>query len=271
MKKRRLLFVFLLLHVSLPLIISCKKTQDHPRQGTEPAMLQIAAAANLSYVIPKLVEAFREKYEEYENTDIRITKASSGSLVAQIRNGAPFGLFLSANTTYPQALYGDSLTVAPPEIYAEGIPVMVFHRGIEGERGVGCLTDASVEKVAIARPELAPYGEAALQILQGAGVLEQVQDKFVYGVSVTQTFQHATAAADAGFIAASLLHGGAGTELEKAGMQWIGFPDGSYDAAVLQQAMVLLDSSNTAAADFYTFMLGEEAAEIMEKNGYRVR
>lgn len=102
MEKRRLLFVFLLLHVSLPLIISCKKTQDHARQGAEPAMLQIAAAANLSYVIPKLVEAFREKYEEYENTDIRITKASSGSLTAQIRNGAPFGLFLSANTAYPQ-------------------------------------------------------------------------------------------------------------------------------------------------------------------------
>lgn len=270
MKKESRCFFLPFLLVAF-LVVSCRGAGEQPRRSTdEPATLYIAAAANLSYVMPRLVEAFREEVSEYGMLDIRLTRASSGSLTAQIRNSAPFDLFLAANTFYPQLLYNESLTVGPPLVYARGVPIMVYQSGVDGQKGVECLTDASVEKIAIAQPELAPYGEAAVEILSRAGVLQQVESKFVYGTSVTQTFQHVITAADAGFIAASLLYGDGGRELEKAGLEWIGFPPEAYNPAVLCQAMVLLDSSNSAAAAFFRFMQGERAGEILEKNGYRV-
>lgn len=187
------------------------------RKKGQPVVLHIAAAANLSYVIPELVETFRKEHSEFAGFDIRVTKASSGSLTSQIRNRAPYDVFLSADTRYPQNLHEGELTVGPPVVYAKGVPVMVFRQEVEGEKGIACLTDGSVEKIAIAQPDLAPYGEAAVEILSRAGILKQVESKFVYGVSVTQTFLHTITAADAGFIAASLLYGEGGAELKKAG------------------------------------------------------
>ena len=268
-KKNRVLVVSFL-WVSL-LMASCEvKQSEKATPSVRPALLHIAAAANLSYVMPELIEAFRDEYSEYRLSDIRVTKASSGSLTAQIRNGAPFDLFLAANTVYPQALYNDSLTVGPPVVYAEGVPVMVYRKDIDGRKGVACLADPSVKKIALAQPELAPYGDAAIKILSRAGLLKQVEGKFVYGTSITQTFQHAVTAADAGFIAASLLYGDAGKELEKAGMRWIGFASDSYNPAALRQAMVLLEASNEEAEAFFRFMQGKWAGEILRKNGYRV-
>ena len=233
-------------------------------------VLHIAAAANLSYVISLLIDAFIEEHGEYAVMDIRVTKASSGSLTAQIRNSAPFDVFLAANTGYPEALSADSLTFGSPVVYAEGIPAMVYRQEIDGEKGVACLLDVSVDKIALAKPELAPYGEAAVEILSRAGILKQVENKFVYGSSITQAFQHAITAADAGSIAASLLYGDSGQEMEKAGMRSVVFAPDAYNPAALRQAMVLLDSSNEAAQVFYSFMQGERAREILRNNGYRV-
>lgn len=270
MRKISRLF-FTALFCSTLFIISCGgEGNEQMNPAVQPGPLHIAAAANLSYVMPELVDAFRDEYREYKLSDMRVTKASSGSLAAQIRNSAPFDLFLAANTAYPQALYNDSLTAGPPVVYAEGVPVMVHRKGIDGKKGVACLADPSVKKIALAQPELAPYGQAAIEILSRAGVLKQVEGKFVYGASIAQAFQHAVAAADAGFVAASLLYGDAGKELEKAGMTWTGFTPDSYNPTVLQQAMVLLDASNDEAKAFFRFMREERAKEILRKNGYRV-
>lgn len=269
MRKKSQFFVLPFLFAVL-LAVSCRETgKQFPEPSDQSIVLHIAAAANLSYVLPELIEAFKEDHDKFGPLDIRATKASSGSLTAQIRNSAPFDLFLAADTAYPQALYNDALTVGQPVVYAGGLPVMVYRREINGRQGVICLTDASVEKIAVAQPELAPYGAAALEILSRAGILKEVESKLVYGTSVTQAFQHSVTAADAGFIAKSLLFGEGGKELEKAGLEWIGFPPEAYNPALLRQAMVLLDSSNTAAVAFFRFMQGEKARKILEKNGYR--
>ncbi len=233
-------------------------------------LLHIAAASNLSYVMPKLIREFKARNTEYMHSDIRVTKASSGSLVAQIRNNAPFTVFLSADKAYPEALYRDSLTAGPPVVYAEGLPVMVYKEGISCRDGVDCLAGRAVKRIAIAQPDLAPYGKAALDILERAGILEKVRAKFVFGVSVTQTFQHAVAAADAGFVAASLLYGDSGKQLDEAGMVRMDFVPGEYTASVLQQGMVLLDGSSDIAASFFAFMQSEGAGEILGQYGYRV-
>ncbi len=269
MTKYRFVAVFFL--CALQFLVSCGEKQQKEDAGPRPAALHIAAAANLSYVMPELVEAFRDEYGRYRHLDIKVTKASSGSLAAQIRNTAPFDLFLAANTLYPQTLYDDSLTALPPVIYAEGIPVMVYRKDLDCRKGIACLTDSSVRKIAIAQPELAPYGEAAREILTRKGLLEKIEGKFVYGASISQAFQHAVTAADAGFIAASLLYGDAARELKRAGMESVGFAPDSYDPVVLRQAMVLLDASNEEAEAFFTFMQGKRAGEILRKNGYRVQ
>lgn len=266
MEKKNGFMLFTLL-LAFVLMLSCAGEE---RKKVKQDVLHIAAAANLSYVIPELVDVFEREYGEGADMDIRVTKASSGSLTAQIRNSAPFDLFLAADTGYPRALYRDSLTVGEPVVYAAGIPVMVYRPEVEGDVGVACLTDPSVEKIAVAQPDLAPYGKAAIEILSGSGVLQQVEGKLVYGISITQTFQHVITAADAGFIAASLLHGEGGRELKKAGMEWIEFPLDAYDPEGLQQAMVLLDPSNATAVAFFKFMQGEKAEEILKKNGYRI-
>ncbi len=265
MRKKNRFFMLPFLFAAL-LAVSCRET---PKPSDRSIVLHIAAASNLGYVLPDMIDAFKEERDEFGSLDVRATKSSSGSLTAQIRNGAPFDVFLAANTAYPYALYSDSLTVGRPVVYAEGVPVMVYRREIDGQQGVVGLTDPSVGKIAVAQPELAPYGAAALEILLRAGVLKEVEGKLVYGTSVTQAFQHSITGADAGFIAKSLLFGDGGRELKKAGLEWIGFPLDAYDPAALRQAMVLLDSSNTAAVAFFRFMQSERAGEILEKNGYR--
>jgi len=258
--------VFLLLFS----ITSCRNGgKGLPGQVT-PEVLHIAAAANLSYVMPELVAGFRKEYPGYAEADIRVTKASSGSLTAQIRNSAPYGLFLAANTGYPDALHADGLSEGRPVVYAEGVPVLVYRQELDCDVSLRCLAGSSVNTIAIAQPELAPYGEAAVEILKKAGIFEAVQKKFVYGTSITQTFQHCVTAADAGFIAKSLLYGESGSELERAGRRWMELSPDSYDRKGMRQAMVLLKGASPAAGAFFDYMQGSTARAILEKNGYRV-
>ncbi len=262
----RVVMVFLLLFS----IASCGSGGQDPPGQSEPEVLHIAAAANLSYVMPELVAGFRKEYAGYAEMDIRVTKASSGSLTAQIRNSAPYGLFLAANTGYPDALDADGLSDGPPVVYAEGIPVLVYRQGLDCAAVPRCLADSSVKTIAIAHPELAPYGEAAVGILKKEGLFEAVEGKFVYGTSITQTFQHVVTAADAGFIAKSLLYGESGRELEKAGRRWRECSPDSYDRRGLRQSMVLLKGASPAARAFFDYMRGSTARAILEKNGYTV-
>lgn len=262
--------IFSILAATLPLFLATACVGGKSRMSANDGILHIAAAANLGYVMPKLVDGFREERTEFAQTDIRVTKASSGSLTAQIRNGAPYGLFLAANSRYPETLCADGLALGKPVVYARGVPVMVYREGSGCKKGVGCLAGKRVRKVAVARPELAPYGEAALDILGRAGILEAVEGKFVYGTSVTQTFQHAITAADAGFVAKSLLFGEGRAKLEKAGRRWSAFPPDAYDGRKLRQAMVLLEGSGEAAEAFFVYMQGRRARDILENNGYRV-
>ncbi len=264
---RKILFVLV---AALPLLLAAACTGGKSGMPADERILHIAAAANLGYVMPKLIDGFREERKEFAKTDIRVTKASSGSLTAQIRNGAPYGLFLSADSRYPEALCADGLALGKPVVYARGVPVMVYREGTGCKKGVVCLAGKRVGKVAVPRPELAPYGEAALDILGRAGILEAVEGKFVYGASVTQTFQHAITAADAGFVAKSLLFGEGRGALEKAGRQWSTFPSDAYDARKLRQAMVLLEGSGEVAGAFFAYMQGRKARDILENNGYRV-
>lgn len=229
--------------------------------GTEP--LNVAVAANVKYAFGDLAAEFRKE------TGIRVQGVfgASGKIVAQVKNGAPYDVFLSADTESPDALYQEKLAIGAPRVYAYGVLVLWSRKDIDLGKGMAVVNDASVQKVAIANPRLAPYGRAAIQALEKAGLSRAVEPKLVYGESIGQTLQFAdSGAADVAFVAKSLV-----VSPEMAGRgKWVEAPNGSY-APIAQGVVVLKHGAETqddAARKFVDFLFTPKARAIFEKYGY---
>ncbi len=222
--------------------------------------LTIACAASVQYAMAELVEQF----EKESNIPCQIIVGSSGKLSAQIMNGAPFDVFVSADTDYPNRLYEQDLCVAPPQVYGGG-QVVLWTMAINGTPSLDDLTDRDIQKIAIANPKLAPYGRAAEVILQQHDLLEQVQSKLVFGESIAQVNQFVTTGvADVGFTSLSTVRS---PELRNKG-SWSS-PPGAHRLS-LPQAMVILKSSKVPdkAEKFRQFMVSHRAREILKQHGY---
>lgn len=186
---------------------------------TAPASAQeirVAAASDLQALLPGVVSRF----EKETGTRVQTTFGSSGNFFAQIRNGAPFDVFLSADIEYPRRLQAE--TLGEPVIeYAEGRLVVWTRRdsGIDITSGLSALADPRVRRVAIANAEVAPYGRAAVAALKTAGLYDRIQSKIVMGENISQAAQFAQSGnAEAGILALSLTGGaslkGSGTFVE---------------------------------------------------------
>ncbi|HET9832114.1 MAG TPA: molybdate ABC transporter substrate-binding protein, partial [Vicinamibacterales bacterium] len=168
------------------------------------ALLTIAAASDLQPVLPRLVPLF----EQQTGHTVRVTFGSSGNFLAQIRSGAPFDVFLSADIDYPQQL--EAAGLAEPETllsYATGSLVLWTRKGsaVDVRRGLDVLSTGAVRRIAIANPDHAPYGRAAVAALRNSGLYETVRAKLVLGENVSQAAQFVQSAnAEAGLIPLSL-------------------------------------------------------------------
>jgi molybdate transport system substrate-binding protein len=162
----------------------CAPRHQAPQQAT------IAAAADLQFALDDILGGFRRAHP---SADIRVVYGSSGNFYTQIRGGAPFDLFLSANLDYPRRLAGDGLAV--PEslfTYAVGRIVVWAPAGspLDPARlGMRALEAPEVRHVAIANPEHAPYGRAAVAAMKSMGVYDRVSGKLVLGENVAQALQ----------------------------------------------------------------------------------
>ena len=167
--------------------------------------VRVAAAADLNAVLGELITRFGGAHD----VDVSVTYGSSGTFYAQLLNHAPFDMFLSADVSYPKQLAARGLTLPQSEFtYAIGRLVLwapsasavdVEHDGLQA------LTHGSVAHVAIANPEHAPYGRAAVAAMQAAGVYERARPKLVLGENVAQAMQFVqSGAADAGIVARAL-------------------------------------------------------------------
>ncbi len=231
---------------------------------SEQKILNIAAASNLTYVMPRLIEAFGERYPEI---DVRLSLSSTGNLYSQIRNGAPFHLFLAADEKRPLLLYREGLTAGKPFVYARGRLVLWSSGKVNFIEGVYALSSPVFGRIAVANPRHAPYGEAALEVLREAGLLEVLKPRLIYGENVSQTAQFVqSGAAQAGFIAESLLVNPA----MKGGTSFM-IPDGSY-REILQRGVVLKrdPSGATGAGLFRDFLFSDTARRILTEFGYGV-
>lgn len=221
----------------------------------------IAAASDLREALPNLVS----RYSQQTGVKLEVIFGSSGKLFAQIEQGAPYDAYFSANADYPRRLEAKGLTVPGTRFaYAEGRLVLWTGSGVDVSKGMAVLSDARVKKVAIANPALAPYGKAAVEALQHAGVYEGVKPKLVYGENISQTAQFATSgAAQVGIVAKSLL----ATPAMKAGSSWE--VPASWHRPLVQEAVVLKRSRQAeAAGGFLKFVGSEEGRKRLKGYGF---
>lgn len=233
-------------------------------QATES--ITIAVAANVNYAFKAIATAFTQE----TGIEINSVVSSSGKLTAQIKHGAPYDVFLSADMLYPTALHSEGLAQDAPKVYAYGALVLWTTKKIDlNKLGIATAADASVTKVAIANPKLAPYGREAIKVLDYYQLKSSVLSKLVYGESISQVNQYIDLkSVDVGFTAKSVV---LSPELKGRG-SWIDVPDESYEP--IAQGMVVLaygiKHHQQAANQFYDFMLSDKAREILSQYGYKL-
>jgi molybdate transport system substrate-binding protein len=249
MKPVRLIYLFLLLQFNACLVLA---------QGAT-----VAVAANMKDAFAEIVSA----YKTTGKSDIRVVYGSSGNFTAQMMNGAPFNLFISADEHFPIELYKNGKAVDEGVVYAIGKLALIAR----SQSGLG-LVDSKAElskviakanKVAIAKPELAPYGRAAVEYLKAEGLWDLAKDKLVYGdnIGVATTYV-VTGGAELGFTALSLAKS---PEVAKE-TSFILLNAKMYEP--IKQRMVLIKGAPQEAKDLYQFMQGAQARAILAKYGY---
>lgn len=177
------------------LFLSCSRNDD---KG-----ISIAAAANLRNVLEEIKEQYLE--ENKKDLIIKISYGSSGLLAQQIINGAPFDIFLSADTILPYKIYEQEKLYTNMKIYCKG-RLVLWSSTLDVSQGLEIIKSSKIKKIAIANPELAPYGRNALNVLKKTGLYEQIQKKIIFGENINQVAQFASSGnVEVSFIALSLV------------------------------------------------------------------
>ncbi len=236
--------------------------------GSPQTNVSIAAAANLTFAMRALNAEFMRTEPDVTLTT---TLAASGTLFAQIANGAPFDVFLSADTIYPTKLVAAGHAERSSlRVFATGRLVFWTTRGnLQTSDIAAAVRSPQVRKIAIAQPATAPYGRAAEQALQQLGVAVAAKSKLVVGENIAQTAQFVeTGNADAGFVALSLVKA---SRLANEG-HWTEVPPTLYAAVSLEHGGVLTarGAQNPAARKYLAFLSSPRARAILEQQGYSV-
>ena len=223
--------------------------------------VKVAAAANLRFVLDDI----KEKYALVNpKANIIINLGASGALVQQITNGADFDLFMAADKIFPDKLKAQGIVTGKVQTYAFG-KLVIWSNTVDISKGLTILTDDAIKRIAIAKPDLAPYGARAVECLKYYKLFDRVKGKIVYADNIAQTAQFAqTGNAEIGFLALALA-----MSPDMKGSYFV-LDTKSYKP--VEQAMVLIKSwqSNPEAAKFMKFVLSDQCKPIFEKYGFIV-
>lgn len=225
--------------------------------------LTVAVAANMQYAFDDLQAAFTKD----TGHEIKPVYNSSGKFTAQILNGAPFDVFLSADMEYPEKLHKEGFAAAAPKVYAYGALVLWTMKDIDLGNWQSALASPAVGKISVANPKTAPYGRETMKALAHFKLDEALKPKFVFGESISQTNQYIhSRSADAGFTAKSVV---VSPEMKGQG-KWIDLPRDSYQP--IAQGIVVLkhgqQNNAKAAQQFLDFVLSARSRAILERYGY---
>lgn len=248
------------------LVIACSspnKNQPASNQtNKETSALHVAAAADLRYALDSLVVVFAKQQPAVK---VEVTYGSSGKFYEQIRQGAPFDVFFSADSNYPKQLDSLKLTAAAPVPYATGQLVLWSKTLDPNSQGIQTLLNPQVRKIAIANPKHAPYGKKAVEVLHHYKLYDQVQPRLVLGENIAQTANYAaTGAADIGILALALA---LSPELKKQGRYYL-IPADAHTP--LNQSFVVLKkaASATTASEFTQFIGSAPAQKVLQGYGF---
>ena len=228
----------------------------------QAAEVQVAVAANFAVPLRKIAEDF----SRHSGHTLRVSSGATGKLYAQIVNGAPFEVFLSADSTTPERLEKEGQVVAGSRYtYAVGRLVLwSAQAGVVDEKGE-ILNTGPFRYLALANPKTAPYGAAAIEVLEARGLYARLQDKYVQGENIAQTHQFvASGNAEIGFVALSQVwQDGKLT----GGSAWRVPPE--LHAPIRQDAALLKrGEANAAARAFLDYLKSEPARRVIAAYGY---
>lgn len=226
--------------------------------------VKVAVAANFTGPMKQIAIEFEKETGHH----IVLSFGSSGQFYAQIKNGAPFHVFLSADDEKPAQLEKEGLTVAGSRFtYAIGTLVLWSSKpGFVDSKGE-VLSKGNYAKIAIANPKLAPYGTAAVEVLTKLGLLSAVAPKIVEGENISQTYQFvSTGNAELGFVALSqIMKNGKVT----SGSAW--FLPGKLHSPIRQDAVLLpAGKDNAAAKALLVYLKSGKIRQIIRSYGYEI-
>jgi len=224
--------------------------------------LRVAVAANATFVLQQLKADFKKK----TGISIEVIGGSSGKLATQIKNGAPYDLFLSADMGFAEDVYKAGFSSIKPRIYASGSLIVCSSTGATLKNWKSLITDKNFGKVAIGNPALAPYGKAAEQAMNYYNIYKKAAPQLVFGESISQVNTYVLKkAVNIGFTTESLVY-----ELpSNSGMKWLRVDPVAYKP--IHQGVVLLkhaDSNLLNCKRFYDYLFSAAAKKIFKAYGY---
>jgi len=244
-----------ILLVLIGLSMACKTAKAEER-------ITIAVASDLRFALGEIVTMFKRTHSAAQ---IETIYGSSGKLSTQIRQGAPYDIFFSADIAFPRALKADGFGYSEAQPYGVGHIVLWSQAAGAATLTFADLTDPSIRKIAIANPEHAPYGKRAEEALKAMGVWDGVEHKLVYGENATQAVQYVQSGnAQVGIVALSLV---LGPELSGQG-GYVLIPDELHQP--LEQGYIITKraAANSLAQAFTIFFSGNEVRAILARYGF---
>jgi molybdate transport system substrate-binding protein len=246
--------------------VTCCAGAPAADQSSSRGPIAVAAASDLQTVFPDI----QSRFERDTGVKMTVSFGSSGNFFAQIQNGAPYDLFFSADVDYPRRL-GDSGHAEKNSLYLYAIGKLVLwtrkDSGIDIRRGLAVLKDDRVRRIAIANPEYAPYGRAAVAALRSEQLYEALREKLVMGENLAQTAQLADSGnADVAILGSAIAHsptlGASGTYIE--------IPAAAY--APIEQAAIVVSASRNkdGARRLLEYIKNPDAKALFEKYGFTV-
>ncbi|MBK7410389.1 MAG: molybdate ABC transporter substrate-binding protein [Saprospirales bacterium] len=227
--------------------------------------LTLAVAANVQFAMKEL----KAQFERETGISVETVLSSSGKLAAQIGQGAPYDVFISADRKYPEYLYREGKAIAEPSTYAYGILVLWTMKDLDISQGPAVLSDPSIQKIGIPNPQTAPYGVQAMRVLEYYDLLGAVESKLVYGESIAQANQYIlSGVCEIGFTAKSVV---LSAELEGKG-KWVELDKRAYDP-IAQGVVITTHGHSThpeASRRFFDFLFSPQGEAIFEKFGYEI-
>src|SRR5215217_9479014 len=245
--------------LALACVTACKPKEKWYTTTTARNELTVAAAADLTPVFEELGHEF----ESATKTKVVFVFGSTGMLTRQIENGAPFDLFAAANISYIDQLEQKGLIIPDSKaIYARGrITLWTTNESPVRFQGIADLARPEIQRIAIANPDHAPYGLAAKQALQSAGVWDRVQPKLVYGDNIRQTLQYAkTGNVEVSIVALTL-------SLNSNG-RWTLIPEELHQPIDQGLAIMKTTGNEPAARAFAAFINSPQGKATMKKYGF---